>query len=270
MEQTKEKWIGYLRVSTDDKGQTFDQQISEINLMAEDAGAEVIGFYSDEVSGKINDRKGLRLAMAKARENNAVVVVSRADRLTRDLPFALQLIFKSGIKFRCLDMSEDAMSNELICSVYWGVASIERKNTSLRVRAKHREIKTQYDKANAMFAEGKSIEEIVEACPLAKNTILNGNYEPGAWGFGIPVASRANLTQQAANAKRVKNADTNRNSVEAAREVKEFIKNYQGTKGILSAAAKHLSEMGFLTPRGTTKHTAQSVKNLCKRFDIEI
>lgn len=270
MEATKEKWIGYLRVSTDDKGQTLDQQRAEIEVRAEETGAEIIAYYEDYESGAHNDRKGLRIAKAKAKEIGATVVVSRADRLTRDLPFALTLIFKSGIKFRCLDMSEESMQNEAFCSMMWSVASLERENTRVRVKAKHREIRKDLIRANELYAQGKSIEEIINLCPLAKNTIINGNYANGAWRMGIPDDKKENIRRDIANAKRIENADTNPESVATAREIKNYLKTHSGGRGILSALAKHLSENGFLTPRGTTKHTAQSVKNLCKRFDISI
>lgn len=264
----KELWIGYTRISTDDKGQTMDQQKSYIESFAKISGAKILSFFDDQVSGCIDEREGLRKAINQAIANNAVLVVSRADRLTRNLNFALELIERPKLKIRCLDMPTEAMNNKIYCSITWGVAEQERKNTGLRVSAKMQEIKKHFHKANLLYAEGYSIDQILTLCPLAYNIIINGKYEAGLWRFGNPNTST--ITNKEATQKHIKNADNNTYSKQAVEALKDFLKNHKIKRGILTEAANYLNENGYLTPRGTNRFTATTVKNLCKRFNIEI
>lgn len=262
----KAKWIQYTRVSTDDKGQTRDQQIKAIKDEAERRGAEIIDEIFDEESGKHNDRRGLRIAIARAKEHNATLVVSRADRLSRDQIFAMKTIFHSGIKVLCLNLGDEAMKDEFVCSIYFGIAQKESQDKSERNKDKAGVINPAYARANEMYRQGYSIEEIIAAEPLAAATIKGGHYAPGEWRFGNPKAKETS-TQEKANAARIKKANSNEESVKAANALREY---FAVNPVNLNAAARYLKAEGYLTPRGTTKHTAQSVKNLCKRFGIPV
>lgn len=264
---TPEKWIAYLRVSTEDKGQTTIQQLSDIEAHAAIEGAEIVATFEDMESGAHTDRPGLRKAIARAKEQGATLIVSRADRLSRNLPHALKVIFHSGIKVLALDLGRENMKDEFIVTVIWSLAAKERSNTRIRVKAKMNKIGEALEQANKAYYEGMSVEDCVINFPLAANIIQSGKYEAGAWRFGNPNASTTS-TQTAAHAKRVKIANTNENSTDTAAEVKRYLSN--GGKRSYGAIADHLKAEGFLTPRGTTKHTRQSVKNLCTRFGIEI
>lgn len=261
-----QKWIQYTRVSTDDKGQTRDQQIKAIQDEAKRRGAEIIDEVFDEESGKHNDRRGLRIAIARAIENNATLVVSRADRLSRDMAFALKVIFHRGIKVLCLNLGDEAMKDEFVCSIYFGIAQKESQDKSERNKDKASVMALAYERANAMYREGYDIEDIIAAEPLAAATIRAGHYAPGEWRFGNPRAKETS-NQKKANAARIKKANSNDKSVSAANALREYF----ATNPInLNAAARYLKSEGFLTPRGTTNHTPQSVKNLCARFGIAI
>lgn len=264
----KEVWIPYTRVSTDDKGQTRDQQIKAIKRAAQECGAELreelFNTLFDEESGLHDDRAKLRLAIAHAIKTNGTLVVSRHDRLSRNSDFALKLIFEKGIKVRCLNLTEDAMRDKFICSVMFLVAEKESEDKRARNKDKADIIQDAYNRANEMYARGCSIEEIIEAEPLAAPTIKRGKYEPGKWRFGNPNAKETS-TQEAAAMRRIKNANTNENSLSAAEALRTYFANNPRN---LNAAARYLNENGYLTPRGKANYAASSVKNLCLRFKI--
>jgi len=89
----------YARVSTDD--QSVAAQLHELRAYAERAGAEVVEYVDEGVSGRKTSRPRLDelLAAARRREISAVVVV-RLDRLARSLVHMAGL----GEELRALDI----------------------------------------------------------------------------------------------------------------------------------------------------------------------
>jgi DNA invertase Pin-like site-specific DNA recombinase len=93
------RWIGYLRVSTDEqlKGEGIDIQRDNILRDAAEAGATVVAWFADEaVSGSngLEKRPGIAEAALGYLDANpgAVIAVYRLDRLARDLIVQEQLL----------------------------------------------------------------------------------------------------------------------------------------------------------------------------------
>jgi DNA invertase Pin-like site-specific DNA recombinase len=82
-------------------------------------------------SGKNNDRAELAKAMALCRLRNAILVIAKIDRLSRDAHFLLGLQ-KAGVRFVAADMPE---ANEMVVGIMGVVAQAERKMISARTKA---------------------------------------------------------------------------------------------------------------------------------------
>ena len=225
------KWVAYTRRSTSKQGITLEKQLHDIRVQAEAEGAEIIAEIEETESGEHCDRAGLRKAMATARKHGAVIVAAKHDRITRDLGFASDLIFKSGVKFRLLDFPPVAMENAIVFGVFYGAAQDELKKISIRTKAALAQLK----------ANGAKL--------------------------GRPDAATsctAEMTAKSVEVRRRK-ADENPRNIAAANELRRYFS--EGIKKNLSAAARHLNDMALYTSTGTF-HTAMSVKLLCTRYAI--
>src|ERR1700674_4028906 len=86
--------IAYLRVSTDKQGKSglgIEAQRAAIARFVEAEGLELIGEHVEVETGKgadaLDRRPVLRDALAQAKRTKAAVVVSKLDRLSRDVHF---------------------------------------------------------------------------------------------------------------------------------------------------------------------------------------
>lgn len=226
---TPTKIIAYYRVSTKKQGLGLDAQRNLVQQYAEQVGATIIDEFEEKESGKECDRPTLNLAMATARKHRATLVVAKADRLSRDLSYAAQVFFKSGINVIALNLPEEAMSDRLMFGVYFGLAEQEAKLISQRTKAA----------LAALKAKGVKL--------------------------GRPDAEITPEMRQAAATARRQNADNHPANLAASAELRRFFEG--ATKRNLSAAARHLNEKQLYTPRGVF-HDAKSVKLLIQRYDI--
>lgn len=269
MEANEKKWIAYLRVSTDDKGQTTEQQLEAIKRAAEREGAAIINFesiaeYTDKKSGKLppEEREGLRKAMKLCRKTGAHIVCAKHDRLARAYSVAELLANDNSVIFHFLNAPDAALYDPTLRMVYFGFdAEGYRRALSVATKAKMQLLAEALQRANAFYAEGKSIEEIIALEPMAADTIKRGHYPVGAWRLGTPTAP-VNEAQRSAGCKRA--ANTNEHSLAAKEDLAEWLKSNPRN---YSAAAKFLNSIGRSTPRGGD-FTAQAVKNLMARFGI--
>ena len=79
------KLVGYARVSTDDKGQSVENQRREIEKWASAHDSDLVSFYADEVSGSIFPRPGLSMALLDMKMGEAdYLICYDQSRLTRD------------------------------------------------------------------------------------------------------------------------------------------------------------------------------------------
>lgn len=238
MKATKEKtdnnkWIAYYRVSTKRQSLGIDAQRARVEAAATEANAEIIAEVEEKESGKDCNRPGLNRALALARKHGATVVLAKHDRLSRDLGFASELVFKSGVAFNILNLPPEAMKEPLLFGVYFGLAMSEAKLISERTKAA----------LGALKAKGVKLGR-----PDAATSIT------------------PEMTQAATEARKRK-AEENPNNVASANEVRRYLQG--GGKRTLQAIADHLTESGCYTSRGLF-HTPTSVKNLCKATGITL
>lgn len=222
--------IAYYRVSTQRQSLGLDAQQSAVHAYAEQNGLTILEEIAEKESGCEDERKGLNYAIALARKHKATLVVSKADRLTRDLAYSAQLFFKTaGLKIKALNLPDEAHEDALLFGVYYGLAQQERKMISDRTK-------------QALQRKRDS------GCKL-----------------GAPNAKFTDDMRVKASAQKAYNAETNLANMRASQALRHF---YAGASKInLSAGARYLNEQQLYTSTGVF-HTAMSVKLLIKRYNI--
>lgn len=90
----------------------------------------LVGSYTDIESGKVDDRPQLLKAIELAKENNAILVIAKLDRLSRNLTFISSLM-DNKVRFVCCDMPT---ANEFTIHIFASLAQQERKMISERTK----------------------------------------------------------------------------------------------------------------------------------------
>jgi DNA invertase Pin-like site-specific DNA recombinase len=128
------RFVSYLRVSTDKQGRSglgLEAQRKAVTDYLDGGRWELIAEFVEVESGSRDARPKLAEALALCRLHNAVLVIAKLDRLSRDAAFLLGLQ-KAGVRFVAADMPE---ANELVVGIMAVVAQAERKMISARTKA---------------------------------------------------------------------------------------------------------------------------------------
>lgn len=136
--------VGYLRVSTDiqeESGLGLDAQREQIETYAKSRGIEVVRWYRDTASGatRVDQRTGLSQLVSEL-ESNQIVLVSKRDRLSRDLMLSLW-IEKELSRVHCSLESCDGAGNgdsptdKLLKNLILAFGEFERSMIAERTRA---------------------------------------------------------------------------------------------------------------------------------------
>jgi DNA invertase Pin-like site-specific DNA recombinase len=131
--------VAYLRVSTHRQhrsGLGIEAQRATIARFAETEGLTVIGEYVEAETGSgadaLDRRPQLAAALAAARSNRCAVVVSKLDRLSRDVSFVSGLMAQR-IPFIVAELGRDA--DPFMLHLYAALAEKERRLISERTKA---------------------------------------------------------------------------------------------------------------------------------------
>lgn len=130
---TDQQCIAYYRVSTQ------GQQRSGLGLEAQQkdverymTGKSLLNEYTDIESGKKSeDRPQLLAAIEQCKQDKAVLIIAKLDRLSRNVVFIAQLM-ESKVKFVCCDMPE---ADSFTIHIFAALAQKEREMTSIRTKA---------------------------------------------------------------------------------------------------------------------------------------
>src|SRR6516164_10852016 len=133
--------IGYLRVSTQEQGRSglgLAAQRHEIEAFAVRAGFAVKSWHQDLQTGAGADalllRPGLATALKEAKSARCPLIVSRLDRLSRNVHFITGLM-EHRVHFIVTYLGRDC--DDFTLHIYASLAEQERKMISERCRAAH-------------------------------------------------------------------------------------------------------------------------------------
>lgn len=124
----------YRRVSTSEQGKSglgLEAQASAIARFCTAESFEVMAGFDDVGSGKLDldARPGLAAALAKAARLKCPVIVSKLDRLSRDVAFISGLMAR-GVPFIVAELGAD--TDPFILHMYAALSEKERKLISQR------------------------------------------------------------------------------------------------------------------------------------------
>jgi DNA invertase Pin-like site-specific DNA recombinase len=132
--QISPRFVAYYRVSTERQGRSGlglkgQETAVEAHLLA--AGGKLLRSFKEIQSGKDNDRPQLKEALKHCRVSNAVLLIAKLDRLSRNAAFLLALR-DSGARFVACDMPD---MNETVVGIMAVIAQAERRMISERTKA---------------------------------------------------------------------------------------------------------------------------------------
>src|ERR1700742_1679946 len=134
-----ERAVAYLRVSTQRQqrsGLGIEAQRATIARFAEAEGLTIIAEFVEAESGKgadaLDRRPQLAAALAKAKSAKCAVLVSKLDRLSRDVAFVAGLMAQR-VPFMVAELGRDA--DPFMLHLYAALAEKERRLISERTKA---------------------------------------------------------------------------------------------------------------------------------------
>jgi DNA invertase Pin-like site-specific DNA recombinase len=136
-----EKYIAYYRVSTQKQGKSglgLEAQKSAVMQFLSENDI-LLGEYTDIESGKRNNRPNLLEAIAQSKKEEAILLIAKLDRLSRNAAFIFTLR-DTHVKFKCVDMPE---ANSVTIGIMAVLAQDERERISQRTKAALSELKKQ-------------------------------------------------------------------------------------------------------------------------------
>lgn len=197
------KIVAYYRVSTQKQGQSglgLQAQKQSVEQYASKAGAVIVASFTDIQSGKSLQRKGLLQAVQACKQSQAVLVVAKLDRLSREGFGVLSLLEQQGVTYLEAESPNDS---ELVRSIKFAIAKEEREKISKRTkqalqakkaqgfilgnpqnfsqqgRLKSAKIRVQQAKENPINKQAFLVIEALQAQGLSKRAIAGKLNESG-------------------------------------------------------------------------------------------
>jgi len=145
-------FVSYIRVSTgkqERSGLGLEAQRAAVETFINGGRSSLIEEFVETESGRRDDRPALQRALASCRLHNAILLIAKLDRLSRDAAFLLNLQ-KAGVKFVACDMPE---ADNFTVGIFALLAQKERELISSRTRealaaAKRRGLKLGGNRGN--------------------------------------------------------------------------------------------------------------------------
>lgn len=129
--------VTYRRVSTSEQGKSglgLEAQTVTVKRFCESEGFEMVAEYQDVASGKLplEARPGLAAALEKARKLRCPIIVSKLDRLSRDVAFISGLMSR-GVPFIVAELGAD--TDPFILHLFAALSEKERRMIGERTKA---------------------------------------------------------------------------------------------------------------------------------------
>jgi DNA invertase Pin-like site-specific DNA recombinase len=152
---TMKQAIALTRVSTEEQeksGLGLAAQEAAIRAFAAAEGFDIVEVVQEAASGKlgIDEREGLRMALAKAKKLKCPVIVAKLDRLSRDVAFISGLMAR-GTPFIVAELGADV--DPFVLHLYAALGEKERKLIGTRTKAALAALKAQGVKLGAVQHE---------------------------------------------------------------------------------------------------------------------
>jgi len=214
--------IGYLRVSTQEQGRSglgLSAQRHDIEVFSERERLTVKSWHQDVQTGAGSDalllRPGLAAALKEARAARCPLIVSRLDRLSRNVHFITGLM-EHRVHFIVAAFGKDC--DDFVLHIYASLAEQERKLIADRCRAAAAILKQKGAKFG--FARSKALLRRVRPLSMAaqqRATIERAEASRAhiEWALRQPGRAHRPITFHAA-AKRLNDRTSNRAQVPAA------------------------------------------------------
>lgn len=233
------KAVAYYRVSTAAQGRSglgLEAQRTAVAEMTRHRGLILLAEFTEVESGKRNDRPVLADALHHARITNAVLVIAKLDRLSRNAAFLLTLR-DSGVRFLAADVPD---ANDLTIGVLAVIAQAEREAISRRTKEALATIKEKTSRGEPHISArtGRTVSRL-----------------------GNPGGSQA-LGHHAGDLTLARAAKALRSDKRAA-DIAVTVKAIQ-SEGYVSlyAIAAELNKRGIATPRGGRWHTSTAARHV--------
>lgn len=132
------QYVIYTRVSTEEQGRSglgLEAQERDIGIYLEtfsEVPWEIIGRFQDVLSGASDERPQLAEALKLVRATGAELLVSKLDRLSRDVAFIATLIKDKKVRLRVAQMPN---ADPFQLHLYAALAEQERRFISERTKA---------------------------------------------------------------------------------------------------------------------------------------
>lgn len=130
----KTKFVSYYRVSTQKQGLAgygIEVQKQSVARYLASMDCELLASFEEVESGGKNDRPQLQAAIQLAKNQKAILVIAKLDRLSRNAAFLLKLQ-DSGVDFICCDMPN---ADKFSVGILALLAQKERELISQRTKA---------------------------------------------------------------------------------------------------------------------------------------
>lgn len=176
-----QRYVTYMRVSTAEQGRSglgLDAQRRDIDLYLEnytELPSEIIGEFTDVLSGANDDRPELSKAVALAKEQRAELLVAKLDRLSRKVSFIAALMDDPKLNLRVAQMPN---ADKFQLHIYAALAEQERDFISKRTKAALQEAKARGVKLGGMRDKTMKRNEAVKANALARAEKVAGIVQP--------------------------------------------------------------------------------------------
>jgi DNA invertase Pin-like site-specific DNA recombinase len=140
------KYVIYMRVSTKEQGRSglgLEAQKRDIQLFLDNYSEVpylVIGEFTEVQSGSTSKRNTLIEALTLAKNNKAILLVAKLDRLSRQVSFIAGLLEDKLLEFKVASMPH---ADKFQLHIYAALAEQERDFISQRTKAALREAKAR-------------------------------------------------------------------------------------------------------------------------------
>jgi len=148
-----QRYVTYTRVSTTEQGRSglgLQAQRRDIKLFLENYSEvphEIIGEFTDVLSGTDNDRPELTRAIGLAKRSGATLLVAKLDRLSRKVSFISTLMDDPKLSLRVAQMPS---ADKFQLHVYAALAEQEKDFISKRTKAALAEAKARGQKLGGL------------------------------------------------------------------------------------------------------------------------